>query len=162
MTIIGIVWGLILLAINYYEARFVQVPQLTQRVEKLETDLNMTREARDNLKHSIGETGVLRRAMALVPGDIRQITRDVYISYDESTPSTITQTDDQTFQWKVRIKQEENSRYSGFIGHRLWGFPNVMADDCINSEQKKLREQCRRVSETGDFTMLRTALFREV
>lgn len=150
---IATVWGLIWLAIDYYAARFTKVPQLTQKVEKLELDLDAALKARDDVIQSIADTDALRRAIALVPGDIRQITRNVHISYDESATSTITQTiDAQTFQWRVRIKQEENGRYSGFVGHRLWGVPNDLPDTSNDPEQKEMFEAMQKgIQDMGIF-----------
>ena len=144
VTTIAIAWALIWVAIDYYDARVIQVPQLGKKVDKLETDLQAAVVARETLQQSIAETDVLRLAIALIPGDIRQISRNAYISYAESTPSIITQhIEAQSFQWRVQIKQEESGRYSGLVGYRIWGLPTDGGEESNDPEIEKLQASMR-------------------
>ena len=129
-TILAALGALVTLAavvaggIDYYFARFVEVPALRARGDELIRRLT-------ELESSIQETETLRRVLALIPGHIRRIDRGIYISYDKTVETKITLTiDDKSYQWKVRIEEEEDGRYSGLFSiNPAWSMGSQIADD---------------------------------
>jgi len=124
---------------HYNELANRQLPAIKERAERLQIELRDARRERDELQQSVDDTDALLKAIALIPGEIRQISRDIFISYDEDSSSLITQVvDGQKFQWRISVKQEEDGSYSGMVGHRLFGSSLLAADDKENEEAKKL------------------------
>lgn len=131
------VWTIGWLLLDYHRARRVEVPMLKKEKHDAEVALQKCQISFATLQKSMDETDALRRAIATVQGEIRHITRNVFISFDESSPSLLTQKiDDQLFQWNVRIKKEPDGRYNGAYSQRMWGPPNLeekeeQADDFL-------------------------------
>jgi hypothetical protein len=142
--LITLLVGFVAFVVRHYDLVNRQIPELKEQVSQLETDLGDAEKERDELRRSIEDTDVLLKAIATIPGEIRQITRDVFISYDEDRTSTITQTvDGQTFQWRITVKQDENGRYSAMVGHRLFGSTLPAPEETEDEKMKELHEAMR-------------------
>ena len=136
----GFVW-------HYNNLAYRQLPAITERAERLQSELRDAQRERDELQQSVKDTAALLKAIASIPGEIRQITRDIFISYDENSPSLITQiVNGQQFQWRISVKQEKDGSYSGVVGHRLFGSSIKEADKGKDEKAKKL------------FSMMRTGI----
>lgn len=145
-TFVGFAW-------HYNDLANRQLPALKERVERLQKELRDARRERDELQQSVDDTDALLKAIASIPGEIRQISRDVFISYDEDTSSLITLiVDGQTFQWKISVKQEEDGSYSGMVGHRFFGSSLPAADENEDEKTKKLLSAMRsKIDQMGFF-----------
>lgn len=134
---ITVLFGFVVFVWDYQNIKFRQLPELKGRVDTLTTDLGDARRERDDLRRSVENTDALLEAIASVPGEIRQITRNVFISYDEASPSLITQVvDGQQFQWRISVRREEDGTYAGMVGHRLFG-SSMGIDDSEHDEKAR-------------------------
>ena len=143
-ALIGVTAALVAFLWRHYDLANRQVPELKKEVGQLEADLKEVQRERDELRRSAEGTDALLKAIGSIPGEIRQITRDVFISYDEDSPSTITQIiDGQAFQWRITVNKEEDGSYSGMVGHRLFGsslpIENQEGDEKSKEQFSKMR-----------------------
>jgi hypothetical protein len=132
-------FGFVGFAWHYNDLANRQLPAVKERAERLQNELRDARRERDELQQSVNDTDALLKAIASIPGEIRQVSRDVFISYDEDSSSLITQiVDGQQFQWRIIVKKEEDGSYSGMVGHRLFGSSLPASRDNEDEETKKL------------------------
>ncbi len=137
VAVVALLIGIIKFFWTYNDQVNRQLPAMKEQVKTLSIELRDERKELSELKKSIDDTDVLLKAISLIPGEIIQISRNLFISYDEDHPSLIAlMINGQKFQWNISVNKEEDGSYSGMVGHKLFGSSLTAGDENKDKDEK--------------------------